>query len=323
MDIRIVVPTPGAAENLRAAPYAGEAPGPGEIRVRHQAIGVNFIDVYQRIGLYRLAAPATPGVEAAGVVEALGDGVTHLALGDRVAYAGAPGGAYASTRLLPATRALALPDAISARDAAASLLKGLTAHMLLNRTFAVGTGDVVLIHAAAGGLGETLVRWAKRLGARVIGVVGDDLKAAMARAAGADCVVVGRNADFVAAALDYTGGRGVDFAIDGVGGATLAQTLAAVRKFGVVASIGQTAGPIPPFAVEALGPVRSIALARPSVMAYSAEPEAYARAAAAVWEAIVGGLSARIGGEYPLAEAARSHRNLEAGTTSGSLLLVP
>jgi NADPH:quinone reductase len=323
MDIRITVSQPGGADCMQVEPCQPQEPGPGEIRLRHEAIGVNFLDIYHRSGLYPLAFPSVLGVEGAGVTEAVGPGVTCLKPGDRVAYAGGPLGAYASTRLLPEARAIRLPEDVSTRAAAASMLKGLTAHMLLTRTYPVGRGTAVLVHAAAGGLGGMLTRWAKHLGAVVIGTVSSEPKAELARANGADHLIVGRDADVPAAVASLTGGLGADYAIDGIGGGMLLKTLASVRKFGTVASIGQAAGPIPPVAVEALGPLRSLSLARPSVMAYSSEADTYPMAARAVLESIRAGLVSSIGGEYSLAEAAATHAELEAGRSAGSLLLIP
>jgi NADPH2:quinone reductase len=303
-------------------PATVAAPGPGEILLRQDAIGVNFIDVYHRTGLYALPMPAVIGVEGAGVVEAVGADVTTVAIGDRVVYGGAVGG-YATRRLLPAWRAVRLPDAVSAEAAAALWLKGLTAHMLLTRTCSVGPGTVLLVHAAAGGLGAVLVRWAKRLGATVIGTVGSEAKAEIARGLGADQIVVGRDADFATAVRAATNGLGADYAIDGIGGATLLRTFDAVRKFGTVASVGQAAGPIPPIRVEEIGPMRSLSLARPSVMAYAADEATYRRASADLLAAMAEGIMAEIGARYPLAEAARAHADLEAGRTVGSVILLP
>ncbi len=275
MNIRITVPHPGDSTALHAVSYTPESPGPGTVRVLHAAIDVNFIDIYHRSGLYPLPAPHVPGVAAAGVVDAIGEGVDELRVGDRIVYAGAPVGAYACTRLLPAHMAIHIPEDISMDIAAASFFKGLTAHMLLTRVFPVESGTVVLIHAAAGGLGQVLIRWAKHLGAKVIGTTGSEAKAEIARAAGADHVIVGRDADIASAVGTITSGQGVDYAVDGIGGQTLARTLACVRKFGVVASIGEAAGPIPLLPVESLGPVRSLSLARPSVMAYASDRSNY------------------------------------------------
>lgn len=324
MDHMIIMTGVGGVEQLRAVRCEALRPGPGQVRIRHAAIGVNFIDIYHRTGLYPLAPlPAIPGVEGAGVIEAVADDVTELAVGDRIAYAGAPVGAYAATRLLPAARAILLPPDIATRVAAASMLRGLTAHMLLTQTYPVDARSTILIHAAAGGLGALLVRWAKRLGATVIGTAGSAGKARIASGHGADHVIVGRDADLASAVAVLTAGRGVDFAIDGIGGDTLLKTLACVRPFGTVASVGQAAGPIPPLSVEQLGPRRSLSLARPSVMAYAANPDTYRVASAALLTAMRDGVVAEIGADYPLTEAARAQADLEAGRSSGSLLLIP
>lgn len=320
MDIRIRIPLPGGLDALRVETCTPQDPGPGQIRVRHGAIDVNFIDIYHRTGLYPLPDARVPGVAGAGIVEAVGPGVTDLQPGARIVYGGPPAGAYASTRLLPSAMALLLPDFVTLEEAAATFFKGLTAHMLLTRVFPVVTGSTLLIHAAAGGLGEVLVRWAKRLGAEVIGTVGSEAKADLARAAGADHVVVGRDADLIGAVAALTADRGVDYAIDGIGGTTLARTLACVRKFGVVASVGQAAGPIPPILVSQLG---TSSLSRPSVMAYVAESQTYRAAGDAVLEVMRAGLLARIGRIYALTDAASAHSDLEAGRSSGGLLLIP
>ncbi len=324
MDQMVRMAGVGGADQLEVVACEPQLPGPGEVRIRHEAIGVNFVDIYHRTGLYPLAAlPAVLGVEGAGAIDAVGQGVEHLAIGDRVAYAGAPVGAYAATRLLPQAKVILLPENISSRLAAASMLRGLTAHMLLTRTYQVNAGSTILIHAAAGGLGALLVRWTKHLGATVIGTAGSAEKAQIAKAYGADHVIVGRDADIVSEVAALTGGKGVDFAIDGIGGDMLLKTLACVRPFGTVASIGQAAGPIAPIGVEELGPRRSLSLARPSIMAYLADPHTYSVASAALIAMMQAGVVAEIGGEYPLAEAARAHADLEAGRTTGSLLLIP
>lgn len=314
---------PGGADQLENATMQLPPLQPDEIRIRQTAIGVNFIDIYQRMGLYPLPPAAIPGVEAAGVVTAVGANVTSPEVGNRVVYAGAPVGAYASERNLPAWRAVRLPSSIADEAAASVFVKGITAHMLLHRVYPVGSGTIVLAHSAAGGLGQLLTRWAVHLGATVIGTVGSEVKAEIARAAGAHHVIVGRDADFVRAVADLTAARGVDVAYDGVGGATLAKTLQCVRPFGVVASIGQSAGVIPPVDVEDLGPRRSLMLARPSVMAYMNVQEDYRSAAEAVLSAVQGGILRSAGKSYRLSEAAQAHADLEGGRTSGSLYLVP
>ena len=323
MDRKVQITGFGGVEQLTVSPDMPAEPGPGEIRIRHDAIGVSFIDIYHRTGLYPLPLPATLGIEGAGIVEAVGPGVTRLSRGDRVAYAGAPVGAYASTRLLPEARAIRLPDDIPSQLAAASMARGITAHMLLTRTHAVGPGTTVLIHAAAGGTGGLLVRWAKHLGAMVIGTAGSPQKADLARKAGADHVVVGRDADIIGEVKKLTDGLGVDVAYDGIGGDMLAKTLACVRPFGTVASLGQAAGPIPPLNVEEIGPRRSLTLARPSFMAYSADMEVYRVAAEAAVAAMRLDIASTVGTTYALEDAAQAHADLETGRSTGSLLLIP
>ncbi|MGP0092093.1 MAG: quinone oxidoreductase family protein [Xanthobacteraceae bacterium] len=323
MTLAIRVKAPGGADQLEPIEIEVPQPGPDEIRIRHTAIGVNFIDIYQRLGLYPLPPAAIPGVEAVGAITALGANVTSLRIGDRIAYAGTPVGSYASERILPAWRAVKSPPALADETVASALVKGITAHMLLTRIYPVTSGTRVLIHSAAGGLGQLLTRWARHLGATVIGTAGSDVKAAMAKEAGADRVIVGRSADFVSAVADFTDGRGVDVAFDGVGGETLLRTFACVRPFGVVASIGQSAGFIPAINVEDLGPRRSLTFARPSVMAYMNDSQDYAKATEAVLAALGDGTLRATGRAYRLAEASRAHAELEAGRTTGSLYLVP
>jgi NADPH2:quinone reductase len=225
--------------------------------------------------------------------------------------------------VLPAWRAVPLPATITDMTAASALMRGMTAHMLMTRVHAVGPDSVALVHGAAGGLGSLLVQWAKRAGATVIGAVGSTPKAALAREAGCDHVIVGRDVDLAIEVAALTDGRGVDVAYDGIGGTMLRKTLACVRPFGTVASIGQVAGPIQPLDVEELGPRRSLMFARPSVMAYASDPATYRRAADDVIETMAAGLVPAIGNTYPLAEAARAHTDLEAGRTTGSVLLLP
>lgn len=314
---------PGGADQLESATIELAPPQADEIRIRQTAVGVNFIDIYQRMGLYPLPPAAIPGVEAVGVVTSVGANVTSPRVGDRVAYAGAPVGAYASERNLPAWRALRLPPSIADEAAASVLVKGITAYMLLTRVYPVEAGTTVLIHSAAGGLGQLMTRWARHLGATVIGTVGSELKAATARHAGAHHVIVGRDADFVREVAGLTDARGVDVAYDGVGGTTLAKTLLCVRPFGVIASIGQSAGAIPPVDVEDLGPRRSLMLARPSVMAYMNVADDYRVAAGAVLSAVREGILPSAGTAYRLSDAAQAHADLEGGRSSGSLYLVP
>jgi NADPH2:quinone reductase len=321
MAIEIRLSAPGGPEMLQAAEMQLPEPKPGEILLRQEAVGVNFIDVYYRSGLYRLPAlPAVLGVEGAGVVETVGRGVKTLQPGDRIAYAGAPIGAYASHRLLPADRAIAIPDAMPAQTAAAMMVRGITAHMLLKRVYAVGPGAALLVHAAAGGAGQMLTRWGKLLGATVIATVGSANKAVIARECGADHVILHRSEDVVARVRELTEGRGVDVAYDGIGADMLAKSLACLKPFGVVASIGQAAGPIPP--VD-LGQVRAATISRPSVMAFMTDNATYRAAATEVLGLWASGFPVTIGAQYALSDAAQAHRDLEAGTTTGSILLVP
>lgn len=322
---------PAPALGLQPASLMLPPPEPNALTVRHTAVGVNFVDVYHRMGLYPVPAfPAVPGVEGVGVVEALGADVRGFVVGQRVAWAGlmdgAPGG-YASHRNIPAERAIALPDALDDETVATTLLRGITAHMLLTRVRAVRAGDTVLVHAAAGGLGVLLVQWAKRLGARVIGTVGSEAKAAIALGRGADHVVLYRQQDVRTAVLQLTDGEGVDYVIDGVGGSMLETSLTVTRPFGMVASIGQAGdvGNAQTSAVNlaALGPSRSIALARPGVFRYMADLPRYRAAAQAALQRMLEGVRVPVGGTYALEDAAAAHTALETGQTSGALLLRP
>lgn len=321
-NIVVQIISPGGPEQLRVSEQAALQPSDGEIVVRHEAIGMNFLDIYHRKGIYPLPSyPATPGAEAAGRIEAVGPGVDRLNVGDRIAYGGAPVGSYATTRLLSAARAIPLPDDIDSKVAAASLLKGMTAYMLLHQTYPVTKDSTILVHAAAGGLGAILVKWAKHLGATVIGTAGSPEKAELARSYGADHLIVGRNADVVAKVKAFTGGRGVDVGYDGIGSSMLSKTIQCVRPFGTAATIGQAAGPVPPVSVEELRPGKS--LSHPSIMAYTADAQNYREAAEATIAMMRQGIAATIAGEYPLDRAADAQADLESGRFSGSLLLIP
>ena len=324
MPLSIAMTASGGVDVLK--PVRAELPAPGatEVRLRQTAIGVNFVDIYQRLGLYPVPGmPAVLGVEGAGVVEAVGADVKILRSGDRVAYAGLPIGGYAEIRNIPANRLVRIPDGIDDRIAAAAMLRGITAHMLLDRICPVRPGMVVLVHAAAGGLGLILTQWAKRLGATMIGTVGSSEKGELARSHGLDHVILYRDKDFVAEVRRLTNGAGVDVAYDGIGGETLTRTLDAVKAFGMVISIGQASGSLPSIALGELGPRRSLSLARPSVFAYANDQEFYARATTAVLEVLGDGLKIKIGAEFPLAEAANAQTQLERGATVGSILLRP
>ena len=309
----------GGPEELVRADHHPSAPQAGEILVRQEAIGLNFVDVYHRQGLYPLPLPGIPGIEAVGIVEAIGPDVTNLTVGQRVVYAGVVG-AYADVRLLPAWRAVPLPDAVPSELAASMMLRGLTAHMLLKRIYPVGPGTVVLVHSAAGGLGSVLIPWAKHLGAEVIGTVSTPAKAELARASGADHVIVGRDVDLKAEVMDLTTGEGVHFAIDGVAGSLLARTLACIRPFGVLANVGQVGGVAPPVAVETL---RSVFVGRPSVLAHVADKAIYATAASETLAMMEQGFFKTGHRRYRLEAVADAHRDLEAGVIEGSAVLLP
>ncbi|MFC4171265.1 quinone oxidoreductase family protein [Microvirga sp. GCM10011540] len=313
----------GGPETLRLDAVELPPPGPGEALVRQSFAGVNYVDVYHRTGLYPLPqVPAVLGVEGAGTVAAVGAGVDSVVVGDRVAYTALPAGAYAAARLVPAERLLRLPATVSERDAAGIMLRGITAHMLLHRTYPVEPGTTILVHAAAGGLGLVVTQWAKLLGATVIGTVGSAEKAGIARAAGLDHAILYRETSFVDAVKELTGGRGVDVAYDGIGASTLLETFDAMRPFGTVASVGQAGGPIPPIEVAQLGPRRSLSLSRPSVFGYMTDLEAYRTAATALMSLLEQGrINVAIGAVYPLADAARAHADLEGRRTTGSILL--
>ena len=324
MDCEILLDAIGGAELLIKAPHTAKQPGPGEVRIRHKAIGVNFIDIYHRTGLYPVPHfPTILGVEGAGFIEATGPDVADLKQGDRVAYAGLPIGAYASTRLLPTDRVLKLPEHISVDEAAANLLRGITAHMLLTHSFSVDSNTKILIHAAAGGLGTILTRWAKHLGAEVIGTVSTELKTSIAKENGADHVIVGRDTDFVAAIKKLTDGQGVNVAYDGIGGDTLLKTANCVRPSGALVSIGQAGGRIAQSTVDELTKQTNFSFLRPSVIAYIGDLNSYRTSATEFFKIMDKGIGGTISQKIPLTEAARAHRMLENGQSSGSLLLIP
>jgi len=300
------------------------APGPGEALVRHTAIGVNYIDTYHRSGLYPLAMPATLGMEGAGIVEAAGPGVVEVRAGDRVAYAGGPVGAYAERRLIPAHRLVPLPAGVTDDQAAAIMLKGMTAQYLLRQTHVVQPGETILVHAAAGGVGLIACQWAKHLGAVVIGTVGTDEKAALARAHGCDHVIVYTREDFAARVREITGGRGVSVVYDSVGKATWEGSLDCLQPRGLMVSYGNASGAVPPFSPLVLSAKGSLYLTRPTLMTYTAKREELLATAADLFAVVGAGIvTPRVGGAYPLREAGRAHRDLESRATTGSLLLRP
>ena len=314
----------GGAQVLRWEGVEVGAPGPGEVRVRHTAVGLNFIDTYHRTGLYPLPLPFVPGLEAAGVVEAVGDGVADLGAGDRVAYGAGPLGAYSEARLIPAERLVRIPSGVDDRSAAAMMLQGMTVEYLLRRTYRVQAGDTILLHAAAGGVGLIACQWAKHLGATVIGTVGSDEKAALARAHGCDHPVVYTRESFVDRVRELTGGRGVPVVYDSVGKDTFAESLECLAPRGLMVSFGQSSGSVPPFDAGILSANGSLFLTRPTLMHYVATREELERSAAALFELVAGGqVKVEVRQTFPLADAAEAHRALEGRRTTGSTVLVP
>ncbi|MGH8187504.1 MAG: quinone oxidoreductase family protein [Steroidobacteraceae bacterium] len=313
----------GGAEVLQWEAVEVGEPGPGEVRLRHAAIGLNFIDIYERRGLYQTALPAVLGKEAAGVVEALGSGVKHINVGDRVAYAADTSGAYRESRVMPAARLVRIPDSLDDQQAAAVILKGLTAQILLRQTYRVRRGDVLLIHAAAGGVGSILVQWAKHLGAKVIAVLGSETKAARARELGADHAVLDSE-DWVAATKSATAGRGVDVVYDSVGKQTFMRSLDCLRARGLMVTYGNASGAVEPFAPLELTRRGSLYVTRPTLFHYVATRPALARAAQELFDVLARSVvRVQIGQSYPLREAARAHMDLESRHTIGSTVLVP
>ena len=315
----------GGPEVMRWEDVDPGKPEPGEALVRHEAVGLNFIDVYHRTGLYPLPAlPATPGMEGSGIVEAIGEGVTEVAVGDRVAYAGIPPGAYAEVRRIPAHRLVQLPEKISFQQGAAMMLQGMTARYLLRGCYDVKKGDTILIHAAAGGVGSIVCQWAKHLGATVIGTVGSPAKAELARAHGCDHPILYNDEDFTARTKEITGGNGVDVVYDSVGQATFMQSLDCLRPMGMMVSFGQASGSVPPLDLGELAARGSLFLTRPSLMAYTAAREDLLNHAGDLFEVVQSGtVKIEVNQTYPLAEAAQSHRDLEARKTTGSTILIP
>jgi NADPH2:quinone reductase len=317
----------GGPEQLQLVDVAVGDPGPGEIRIRHQACGLNFIDVYQRTGLYTNPLPLRLGMEGAGVVEAVGAGVTHLQAGDRAAYASNPPGSYSEVRVMPARTVVKLPDDIAFDTAAGMMLKGLTAQYLLKRTLPVQglqPGDHVLFHAAAGGVGLIACQWAKALGLQLIGTAGGAAKCALALAHGAAHAIDYTREDFVARVKDITGGQGVKVVYDSIGKDTFEGSLNCLRPFGLMASFGNASGPVPPFAIGALGPKGSLYLTRQTLFTHIATREATQTMADELFAVVSSGaVKIRIDQRYPLAEVAQAHRDLEARKTTGSTVLVP
>lgn len=313
----------GGPEILQWEPVPVGEPGPGQAKIRHTAIGLNFIDVYQRTGLYPSVLPSVLGREAAGVVEAVGPRVKDLAVGQRVAYALSEPGAYSQVRLLPADRLVVLPDSIVDQQAAALMLKGLTVQALLRQTYRVRKGDTVLIHAAAGGVGLIAVQWAKYLGAKVIGVVSSQAKADLVRARGADHALLSQD-DWVSQAKGLTRGKGVNVVYDSVGKDTFFASLDCLRPLGMMVTYGNSSGPVPPVAPLELSKRGSLFLTRPTLFHYIATRSALQRAARELFGLVAQSvISVHVGQTYPLQDAAGAHRDLESRQTTGSTVLLP
>ena len=320
--LAIQIARTGGPEVLEAVERDVPSPAAGQILVRHQAVGLNYIDTYHRSGLYPLKLPSGIGLEAAGVVEAIGDGVTRFRIGDRVAYNGTMG-AYAEAAAVPAERAVKVPDSVSLETAAAAMLKGMTAEFLVRRCFHVKPGDIVLIHAAAGGVGQILVQWCKALGATVIATAGGEAKLALARSLGADHVIDYGHEDVAAKVGDITDGKGVAVVYDGVGKDTWDASLKSLAKRGVLVTFGNASGPVPPFAPLELG-AKSAFVTRPRLFDYIATTEELDESAAALFSVLgSGAVKIDIGQTFPLAEARAAHEALEGRKTTGATLLIP
>jgi len=327
MPAAIQITAFGGPENLQLVDLPVGEPGPGEIRIRHQACGLNYIDVYQRTGLYPNALPLTLGMEGAGIVEAVGEGVMHLQPGDRAAYASQPPGAYCEQRVMPAKCVVRLPDAIDFDTAAGMMLKGLTVQYLLMKTRPVEglqPGDHVLFHAAAGGVGLIACQWAQALGLQLIGTAGSAAKCQLALEHGAAHAIDYSKEDFVARVKDITGGKGVKVVYDSVGKDTFDKSLDCLRPFGLMASFGNASGPVEPLSPGSLGAKGSLYLTRQTLFTHIATRESTQAMADDLLGMVESGkVNIRIDQRYPLAEAAQAHRDLEARRTTGSTVLLP
>lgn len=315
----------GGPEVLRWKEVEVPAPGPGEALLRQTAIGVNFIDVYHRTGLYPVPSfPSGIGMEAVGVVEAIGPGVTEVSPGDRVAYASLPIGGYAEWRCMPAERLVRVPPGISDEEAAAMMLKGMTAQYLLRRTYRVQPGDTIVFYAAAGGVGSIACQWAKHLGAEVIGVVGSDEKAALARELGCAHTIVYTRERVPERVRALTGGKGVPVVYDSVGKATFFDSLDCLAPRGLMVSFGNASGPVPPFDIQQLALRGSLYLTRPTLATYTATREELLATAEELFDVVLSkAVRIRIGLRLPLREAARAHEALEGRSTTGAIVLLP
>jgi NADPH2:quinone reductase len=314
----------GGADVMQYIDVEVGEPGPGQARVRHHAIGVNFIDVYFRSGLYPQPLPGALGMEGAGVVEAVGEGVTEVSVGDRVAYTGRPNGAYADVRIMPADILLRLPDAISFETGAAMMLKGLTVQYLFNRTTTLKAGDTILFHAAAGGVGLIAAQWARAMGVTMIGTVGSEQKAALARAHGCEHVINYNTENFVERVMQITGGKKVSVVYDSIGKDTFIGSLDCLAPRGLMVSFGNASGPVPDFSLGELASRGSLFITRPTLFSYAASrPELEAMAADLFQMVASGKVKIDVHQRYALADVARAHEDLESRKTVGSSILLP
>ncbi len=325
MTYAIKIHKTGGPDVLSWEEHDPGVPGPGEVRIIHEAVGLNFIDVYHRTGLYPLPAlPAVLGLEGAGRVDMVGDDVNEFVKGDRVAYAGVPPGAYSEVRCIPAHRLVKLPEAISTHDAAGMMLQGMTARYLLKGCFNVQAGSNILIHAASGGVGSIVCQWAHHIGATIIGTVGSKEKAEIAKKNGCTHTVLYREDDFVAAVKEITKGQGVDVVYDSVGQATFMKSLDCLRPLGTMVSFGQSSGPVAPIEIGLLGAKGSLFLTRPSLMQYTAKREDLLAHAQDLFDVVTSGaVRINIMQEYALKDAAQAHKDLEERKTKGSTILLP
>ena len=321
----IIINQHGGPEELKLVDVTVGDPGPGEIRIRHKAVGLNYIDIYQRAGVYKLPMPLQLGMEASGEVEAVGEGVTHLTVGDRAAYTSQPPGAYCEVRVMPAKCVCRLPDAISFETGAAMMLKGLTAQYLLRRTQPQGglqSGDYVLFHAAAGGVGLIACQWAKAMGLQLIGTAGSDEKCALAKSLGAAHVINYAKEDFVARVKEITGGQGVKVVYDSVGKDTFLKSLDCLRPFGLLANFGNASGKVEPLDIGLLGAKGSLYVSRPTVFTHIATRETTQEMADDLFAMVISGqVDIRIDQRFALSDVAEAHRSLEARKTTGSTIL--
>ena len=322
MALTAIIEAHGGPEQFKLVDIDLGDPGQGEVRIAHKAVGLNFIDVYQRTGLYPMQLPHAMGMEAAGIVEAIGAGVTHLKVGDRVAYASQPPGAYAQARVMPAAQVCPLPDGISFEEGAAMLLKGMTVEYLFHRTTPLKSGDTVLFHAAAGGVGLLACQWARSEGITLIGTAGTDEKCQLAIAHGATHCINYRTADWAAEVRNLTGGKGVDVVMDAVGKDTFEGSLNSLKPLGMMICFGNASGPVPPLDIGVLGKKGSLKITRPTIFTHIGDHATCQAMAKHLGDKVLSGdVKIVIGQRFPLRDVAKAHEALEARQTTGSTIL--